>query len=95
MLSVAAATQIAARLLIGPVQDLVEINAQLVAQGKPEYYLGGAGFNVEYRMANKPRYVWRWWPPDAVLSEFYLYHLPSIPDDRAPDLRDEIVIQLR
>ena len=95
MIPLATATHIAAKLLVGPVQDLNEINAQLRAQNKPDYWLGGAGFNVEYRIANQPRYVWRWWPPDLVLSEFYLYHLPSVPEGRAPDLRDEIVIQLR
>lgn len=73
MLTVLVATRIAARLLNGPVSDLNEINAQLARKQLPEYYLGGAGFNIEYRIANKPRYVWNWRAFKAELAEFYLY----------------------
>jgi hypothetical protein len=85
---------IAARLLTGPVADLEAINEKLVQRGFPRYFLGESGFNIQYRIANKPRYVFSWWPPGARLAEFYLFYMPNIPAGREPTTEDEIVIRL-
>jgi L-rhamnose isomerase len=58
---------------------LTEVNTQLLAQGKPSYWLGGTSFNTEYRInpQSKARFVWRWFPPGMVISELYLIYLPE------------------
>ena len=85
---------IAARLLGGSISDLHDVNADLKSAGYPPYYLGGAGFNVEYRLANTPRWVVRWWPPGSRLSEIYLYYMPEIPAGQEPTADDEITVSL-
>jgi len=89
-----AAKRLAIRLLQGPGSDLLEINRQLEQRGLPPYYLGGAGFNIDYRVANPPRYGGRWWPPGLALAQFYLYYLPPL-EGREPTRADEIVIDIR
>lgn len=95
MISTIAATRIASKLLAGPISDLYAINDELRRQHRlPDYYLGGAGFDVRYRIANKPRYVWSWSSFGLKLAQFYLYYLPPL-EGREPTAADEIVIELR
>ncbi|MEM1155127.1 MAG: hypothetical protein AAGI44_13395 [Pseudomonadota bacterium] len=95
MLTAVAAAKIAARLLTGPDSDRDLINKALRDRGLPPYYLGEHGLNVEYQIANTPRRVWSWRKFDLVMVQFYLYYLPNIPEDREPNINDEIVLQLR
>jgi hypothetical protein len=94
MLTAVTAAKIAARLLTGPETDKEAINADLRRRKLPPYYLGEHGLNVEYEIANKPRYVWNWRQFDLVLAQFYLYYLPPL-QGREPTQADEIVIELR
>lgn len=86
--------KISARLLSGPIIDLLKINEQLKEMGLPPYFLGGGGFNVEYRVAEKPRYIWSWSPLGMRLSEVYLYYMPRIMPGAEPTKDDEITVKL-
>ena len=85
---------IAANLLYGSLTDLHKVNDNLKESGYPPYFLGQSGFNVEYRLANKPRWVIRWWPPGVRLSQLYLYYMPDIPKGQEPTQEDEITVDL-
>jgi hypothetical protein len=53
-------------------KKLYEINAKLLEQGYPKYYLGNTfDFNRDYRLIQTPRFVW--WR----LKEFYLWYIPE------------------
>ena len=81
------------RLLSGPTDVLDRINEELQSKGLPPYYLGLGGFSVEYRIANKPRFLWKWKSLSLELDELYLYYMPPI-EGREPTKEDEIVLKL-
>lgn len=93
MVPIAVAERVLDRALNVP-DDLDRINQSLAGWGLPKFYLGGTSFNTQYRIANKPRYVWRWFPPGMKLSQFYLYYMPNIEPGTEPQPSDEIVISL-
>lgn len=85
---------IAAKLLTDHLPELRKVNEELERLGHPPYYLGGAAFNVEYRLANTPRWVFRWWPPGVRLAQIYLYYIPGIPAGQEPTSANEITVSL-
>lgn len=86
--------QITTKLLNDSLNELDGVNADLEARGYPAYFLGQSGFNIEYRLANTPRWVFRWWPPGLRLSQIYLYYMPEIPEGQEPTRANEITVKL-